>query len=157
MANYNGSLAAVDCHIHSVRYDIEYGTRGCLLRYEPEETTRSYWNHGVYYVYMLEWAILQGDGTSARLLANGEHAIAPLHDHFALTYLSTMTHSLPLHLRRQLRQQHKQKARVASSNNRPETPTAQSAEIKERGSDAYGPERRDKRKRLRRLRPRAPR
>jgi len=37
MANYNGSLEAVDCHIHSVRYDMglqsSFGGRlRCLIR-----------------------------------------------------------------------------------------------------------------------------
>eukprot|EP00984_Skeletonema_dohrnii_P028197 scaffold18093_cov67-Skeletonema_dohrnii-CCMP3373.AAC.1 len=27
MANYNGSLEAVDCHIHSVRYDMVFESR----------------------------------------------------------------------------------------------------------------------------------
>ena len=29
MANYNGSLEAVDCHIHSVRYDMTVNRGAC--------------------------------------------------------------------------------------------------------------------------------
>eukprot|EP00985_Skeletonema_marinoi_P031121 scaffold36305_cov190-Skeletonema_marinoi.AAC.1 len=29
MANYHGSLKAVDCHIHSVRYDMVLESRAC--------------------------------------------------------------------------------------------------------------------------------
>eukprot|EP00985_Skeletonema_marinoi_P004943 scaffold2145_cov72-Skeletonema_marinoi.AAC.1 len=39
MANYNGSLEAVDCHIHSVRYEmaVNRGTCGRLRR--PHQVT----------------------------------------------------------------------------------------------------------------------
>eukprot|EP00985_Skeletonema_marinoi_P015475 scaffold8008_cov141-Skeletonema_marinoi.AAC.3 len=43
MANYDGSLDAVDCHIHSVRYDMDVNkeARGhlrCFIRYEMVAT-----------------------------------------------------------------------------------------------------------------------
>eukprot|EP00984_Skeletonema_dohrnii_P023029 scaffold12158_cov85-Skeletonema_dohrnii-CCMP3373.AAC.2 len=42
MANYYGSLQAVDCHIHSVRYDmvLEY-------RWRPSHVSRLRWPHQV--------------------------------------------------------------------------------------------------------------
>eukprot|EP00984_Skeletonema_dohrnii_P018220 scaffold8451_cov78-Skeletonema_dohrnii-CCMP3373.AAC.2 len=47
MANYDGSLEAVDCHIHSVRYDMvlesRYGAREqiCLPSQMPHQVTLS--------------------------------------------------------------------------------------------------------------------
>jgi len=40
MANYNGSLEAVDCHIHSVRYDMVLESRsGGRLRCHIRSST----------------------------------------------------------------------------------------------------------------------
>jgi hypothetical protein len=39
MANYNGSQEAVDCHIHSVRYDMVLESRACGDPDGPHQVT----------------------------------------------------------------------------------------------------------------------
>ena len=39
MANYNGYLEAVDCHIHSVRYDMVLESRACGDPDGPHQVT----------------------------------------------------------------------------------------------------------------------
>eukprot|EP00984_Skeletonema_dohrnii_P010692 scaffold4191_cov76-Skeletonema_dohrnii-CCMP3373.AAC.10 len=52
MANYHGSLVAVDCHIHSVRYEMvleelavipNWASSGHLRRRSDADTTYKYW------------------------------------------------------------------------------------------------------------------
>eukprot|EP00985_Skeletonema_marinoi_P019525 scaffold11236_cov211-Skeletonema_marinoi.AAC.3 len=68
MANYHGSLEAVDCHIHSVRYDtdVNRGTRasqmtssGHLRRCSDADTTKMSMSHDKH-AFILSWPTNMG-------------------------------------------------------------------------------------------------
>eukprot|EP00984_Skeletonema_dohrnii_P012772 scaffold5211_cov89-Skeletonema_dohrnii-CCMP3373.AAC.2 len=69
MANYDGSLEAVDCHIHSVRYDVvaeqwelaavSDASSGHLRRYSDANTTNQCLSHDKD-ASILSWPTMMG-------------------------------------------------------------------------------------------------
>eukprot|EP00984_Skeletonema_dohrnii_P033578 scaffold30575_cov136-Skeletonema_dohrnii-CCMP3373.AAC.2 len=68
MANYHGSLEAVDCHIHSVRYDMtvnrglaasQMSSSGHLRRCSDADTTKKSLSRDKY-LSILSWPTIMG-------------------------------------------------------------------------------------------------